>query len=90
MYLQLNTVTYLTYAKILSNVSRIGPNPGTIFAVILRSVSFKKIFTYPGLFLFIFVLLTSQFNYKLKKYGCSAWDSNTGPQVDSIETVVYT
>ena len=42
MYLQFNTVTYLTYAKILSNVSRIGPNPGTIFAVILRSVSFLK------------------------------------------------
>ena len=33
----------------------------------------------PRLFLFIFVVLTSSFNYELKKHSC-AWDSNPGPQ----------
>ena len=43
----------------------------------------KKVFSnWPILasFLFIFVLFTTQFDYKLKKHRCCAWDSNSGPQ----------
>ena len=28
---------------------------------------------------FMYVLLVTQFNYKLKKHVCSDWDSNQGP-----------
>ena len=34
----------------------------------------------PASFSFIFVLFTSQINYKMKKHRWSAWDSNQGPQ----------
>ena len=40
----------------------------------------KKYGPIPASFLFIFVLFTSQINYKLKKRRWSAWDSNLGPQ----------
>ena len=54
------------------------------FLIFMRTFSmhllFVKIWANHGLFLFIFVLFTSQFNYKLKKHRWSAWDSNPGPQ----------
>ena len=41
---------------------------------------FKKYGPISASFSFIFVLFTSQINYKLKKRRWSAWDSNLGPQ----------
>ena len=43
-------------------------------------IFFKKYGPIPASFSFIFVLFTSQINYKLKKRRWSAWDSNPGPQ----------
>ena len=39
-----------------------------------------KLWPIPASFSFIFVLFTSQINYKLKKHRWSAWESNPGPQ----------
>ena len=41
---------------------------------------FLKIRANPGLLSFIFVLFTSQFNYKLSKCRWCAWDSNPWPK----------
>ena len=44
---------------------------------------FKK-WANPGLFLFIFVLFSSQFKCKLKKHRCCAWGSNPG-----LENIIH-
>ena len=49
--------------------------------VIIGSLTFWN-WANPGLFWFIFVLFTSQFQFKLKKRSCCAWDSNPGSQDD--------
>ena len=40
----------------------------------------NAIFKNGPIFLFIFVLFSLQFQYKLKKHRWCAWDSNPGPQ----------
>ena len=39
----------------------------------------------PGLFLFIFDLITSHFKYKLKNHRCCAWVSNPGRKLEGID-----
>ena len=60
-------ITIFVWDNIWTRVSVNGPN-----------IFFK--WANPGLFLFIFVLFSSQFKYKLKKHRCCAWGSNPGPQ----------